>query len=502
MDIKVEANHKTASAPRVVQNPAFDISVASGVLAKTLELLFRKCKWYNPHRKMHEIAELVQECYRLSSEIEVHLEGGGMRAVDYTSADDTHCRHSNRILRRIIEYFICDADRKEALDIYDSCFHMTLQCGKKVKSSGWKNASGTGLTTILNTVVFALRELETTMVAMIFRAMQDEGDLIKGEYIVAEDGADMPYPVITHNTFLYYIRHIQEYWQLEKVCDMARCLGYRPGRMPNLIDLAYTWIGPKFGDDALDPATPYCDNKVWKCAMLYVDKADGFIRKLETASARNEKPVEYLSRIYPCPLRSPSSFCKVEKALDKLSIAMGRDRERYILKLRGYDTTDHNTPVVGAFLEALSHLYKFEMTRITDKAELDRLYEHERDLYYKVINGPFPYDGNSREEQYSAVGEIYGMSGNELDEFDARLRKQTTWAEIQAMMLPAKIISETTQDPLGLEPMVDPPGVARAPHWSTSKRGQDARLIDDRTDAAKAGPSCAARDEAARSAFV
>lgn len=490
---KVEVAHKTNTCPRGIQNPAPDISIQSGILGKSLEIVLKKTNWYTPGCTPKEISDSVTDAYLKSHSHELHYKGGGVRSVDYTGADEKHCKHSNRILRKFIEYFFTDGDKADALRIYDSCFNMPLQVGPKVMSSGDKNCSGTGITTVLNTGVFSERELETTVVAMVFRSMEDSGELEKGEYIKSDDGDDRPYPALTHKTFLKHLRNIQGTWDFPK-------LGGASSKYA--IERAYQWIGPKFGDDGLDSGTPYVDDGTWERAMLYVDRQDGFVRKLETTSAVKEEPVEFLSRMYPCPLRSPSSYCKVEKAVDKISIAVNRDRARYILKLCGYWTTDRNTPIVGALLTAVGRMYGIELTLIEDDATMLEIYEIDRELYWKLAAGPFPWDENASDEQYESVAKDYGMSSGELREFDDRLRSQSTWSGIQALMLPAKVISETLEDPLGLQTKSDPPGVARVPAFSTTTRGEDPRMSNfESSDATVVEPTNAPRDEAAKRAL-
>lgn len=489
---KIEAAHKTGACPRGVQNPAPDISIESGMLGKTLELVLKKTSWYNPGSTPQELSESVTEAYLKSHTHEFKFEGGGVRSVDYTAADEKHCKHSNRITRKFIEYFITSDDKARALRIYDSCFHMPLQVGPKVMSSGWKNASGTGITTVLNTNAFSERELETTVVAMVFRSMEDTQELEPGK---------LP-DELTHKMFLKHLRIIQNTWELDKIPTVPKEAGRRA------ISMAYYWIGPKFGDDGLDPATPYVDDGIWQRAMTYVDMMDGFERKLETTSAVAEEHVEYLSRIYPCPLRSPSSYCKVEKALDKISVAVNRDRERYILKLRGYWTVDGRTPIVGAALTAFSNLYGIELTPLgngvplsSDDLEGDvrRIYEEDRELYMKIAGGPYPWDPNASDEQYQRVAEDYGMTSGELREFDALLASQTTWKGIQSMMVPKKLIDETLEDPLGLHVKADPPGTTRVAAF----KGVDPRMTTFEFDdgASVFPPFDAARSEAARRAL-
>jgi hypothetical protein len=311
--------------------------------------------------------------------------------------------------------------------------------------------------------------------------MEDLGELKEGKYIQDLLGRQLPFPNLSHAQFLKHLRLIDKTWELHKIAK-----GGSP-KEPAL-QTVYKWIGPKFGDDGVDPSTPFVSNRLYEVAMKYVDRQDGFVRKLDTASAANEESVEYLSRIYPNLLASLSSFCKPEKALDKLSVATGRDREKYILKLKGYFMNDRNTPLVGALLEATSKMYKVPLTKLTDE-ELAATAEHDKELYWKLFNGPFPYDEGASDLAYECVAADYGMTSGELREFDDKLRSQSTWAGIQSMMLPAKLSKETAQDPLGLAVDEDPPGTSRVAAFSCTTKGQDPRMEDfESTDAHSADP--------------
>nr|APG76212.1 hypothetical protein 1 [Beihai noda-like virus 22] len=463
---KTEVLHKTPVCPRHIQNPVYDISILSGVLGKTMEQVLKQCSWYSPGLSTEDMAKSVAESYELSSMHELRHEGGGMRGVDYTAADEGHSEHSNRIDRRFLEYFMCNRDRELALWIYDQCFHMPLQVGPKVMSSKWKNASGTGITTVLNTTAFCERELETTLVAMVFKSMEHEGSLQKG---------DTP-KELKHRDFIKHLHRIQEKWlpNITTVADRDR---------KSAIRAAYHWVGPKFGDDGLAPATPYVDDDTWTRAMHFVDKMDGFTRKLDVSAALLEEPVEYLSRIYPCPTRVLTSYCKVEKAVNKLSIAINGDPERYFLKLRGYWTVDSRTPIVGAYVTAVANMYGITLEPLGDGSilttgdldgELRRLYEEERELYMKVAGGPIPWSPSSEQELYDSVAAEYGMTSVELREYDADLRSQSTWRGIRDKMLPRQLLKKDAVDPLGLYEQPEPEGIARVAAF----KGPGPRLCD------------------------
>lgn len=499
VEAKVEALHKTPKCPRGVQNPDFDISELSGVIAKSLEPVISKLAHYHPGRQMASIAQAMMETHHTSVEHQEKYEGGGIRSVDYTAADEKHCKLSNKILRGMIEFYFTDEDVEDALWIYDMCFHMRLNVGGFTMSSGWKNASGTGITTILNTIVFAAREMQTVIVALVFRAMEDAGELKAGQYVQDEYCSDMPYPNLTFSKFVRHLKAIDKGWMLHKVA----------GDMPKVpvLHTIYSWIGPKFGDDGVDPSTPYVCDRIYECAMKYVDKQDGFIRKLETSDACKDEPVEYLSRIYPYLLGSPSSFCKVEKALDKLSVATNRDRDRYILKLKGYWQNDRDTPIVGAYVEAISKMYRAPLIKLSD-TELAALAEADKEAYWKLANGPFPTGEGASDLAYECVAANYGMTSGELREFDDKLRRLSTWRDIQDMMVPAQLIKETAQDPLGLaEPEEPPPGVTRVAAIDCTTRGEDPRMekFDDSTDtsdtSSTTAPADAERSHAAKMAL-
>jgi len=499
---KIEAAHKTAACPRGVQNPDYDISELSGVLAKSFEPVISKLAHYHPGLQPRKIAKMMRRTFEMSVEHQTVYEGGGLRSVDYTAADEKHCKLSNKILRAMILYYFTEEDVEEALRIYDSCFHMRLKVGSSTMSSGWKNASGTGITTLLNTIVFAARELQTVIVALIFRSMEDAEELKPGEYIQDETGRTKPYPNVSHAKFLKHLRIIDRDWELHKIAG-----GNQP-KIP-VLQTVYSWIGPKFGDDGVDSSTPFVNDRIYECAMKYVDRQDGFIRKLETSDAAEGEPVEYLSRIYPYLPGSLSSFCKVEKALDKLSVATNRDRDRYILKLKGYWQNDRNTPIVGAFLQAVSQMYQHPLTEVTKLSdeELASLEEADKEIYWKLVNGPFPFDKGASDLAYECVAQDYGMTSGELYEFDEKLRVLSTWRDIQAMMVPAKLMSETAEDPLGLAEAPAPPGTTRVAAIDCTTRGMDPRMEDFESSTATAdppiqtAPADAVRSEAAKAAL-
>jgi len=467
--LKVEAQHKCkANGPRGITSQEYEAGIESGMLGKLLLAIVEKCSWYLPGGTPSEIAEAVATCYNVGmhhEQLTIDMFGvsevgtvgthgmamagfdvrcaHGVREVDYETADEKHCEHSNRIIPALINRFTALEDLDKALRIYYACFNMDVRVGAKIKSSMWKNSSGTGITTQLNTIDFAERELETTCVALVFAAM-------------SESGASTAR--LTHKMFHEYMNQIQKSSRFSSFPDNKR-----------MIHMAYKWIGPKFGDDGLDPTTPYVKTHIWARAMDFVDISDGFIRTLEVKSCVEGDSTEMLSRVYPNPSACLYSYCKVVKALDKLTLAVGGDREKYILKCRGYYTTDRYTPVVGAFLEAAAAMYDFKLSAIDyeDEATMEALYKCDSDLYFKTVNGPFPWGQDAYELCLESFAADYGNDSGEMDAFINTLRSQTTWAGIQDCWLPEQPGCFPSL------PKEDPLGVTRVAH-----RSGEVRLLD------------------------
>jgi hypothetical protein len=92
-----------------------------------------------------------------------------------------------------------------------------------------------------------------------------------------------------------------------------------------------------------------------------------------------------------------------------------------------------------------------------------------------------------------------------LREFDDKLRSLSTWRGIQGMMVPAKLISKTAQDPLGVAESEDPPGATRVAAIDCTTRGEDPRMENfdssDSSDTNSTAPADAERSHAAKMAL-
>lgn len=421
VELKNEVIHKIVS-PRGITCLEYELGIESGRLGKLLKRIVEKCRWFNPGDNPDQIAESIRHCATMGADaarLSPSVTSGG-HAADYAKMDETHSQFTNTIVRSVIEYFAADSCKAEALETYDRVFNMAATLHKKKLSTGWKNSSGSGITTELNTIVSAFREMVTTSIAMVL-PFAPEGTAEKLSVKRPMNSSTFKAAMVAAQDQAY--KHL-----------------FAPQDQGRLLSMAYRYIGPKFGDDSLDPAIPLVTDATWLKCSQYLSQCDGMKTDVEFISTRAEdpQPWEYLSRIYPNPIASGTSYCKIEKALDKLSISINSDSERYALKCRGYWTVDSKTPVVNAYLMAMARIHDFELDPLVpDEKTLDELYTTDRDLYYKVKAGPYPTDEQSEELLFESAAKLLAFgTGTELQKFMEGLSKATTREEMAEFKLP------------------------------------------------------------------
>jgi hypothetical protein len=426
-EVKNEVSHKDPESARVIQSPSFDAGLWSGVVAKTCEKVLKLMDAYGPGKDPGATTDGVSAVYNKTHRFQRVFSSGGVRGVDYTAADDSHSEYSNTIMRAFIEFFVTPEDMERALKGYDGCFNMMIKYMGKLLSSEWKNCSGTGITTVLNTIVFMFREFQTTIYSMVLVDMEYNEEIDVSQY-----DWETTFPALDSGAFWRVVGRIQSEWGLDAI-DPAFVTKH--GR--RLTDLVYEWTGQNFGDDGLACGTPYVTDKWWERAMKLVDTADGFKRKLEVSITLLSERTEYLSRIYPDLIQSKASHCKVEKALRKLSVAINRDPVRYSYKLRGYLSNDRHCPLVGGYCLGVANTFGWDVTKPLTQEELDRLEVTDRERYWQVQGGAFPDNDVQAhlDTMLAEVGSDYGMTSAEVAEHDARLAGCSTWEELQEQML-------------------------------------------------------------------
>jgi hypothetical protein len=483
--LKWEAMHKFKK-PRGITQLEFMLSIDTGRLGKFMKEILSGLDGFNPGDSPETIAETIRALVLLGHEAAQATnaddpKGGsrglgaasGVCAGDYTAMDETHSKFTNTFPRGLIEYFIHPQDRDLALDIFDRAFNIDAVIDvatgagakKRAKKESfctfWKNVSGSGMTTELNTFVAMSRQAQKVFICLLFPYLShaDRGGIARSVERSADGG------------YAYELHVLKDFRRAMKAATeddkFKRFL--LPEDNGFIVNLALRYIGNHFGDDGLDPAVPYVTDETSTLVDAYLSRLDGMkvVTEYSCTVPGNEEPVEYLSRVYPAPQSSAVSFCKVTRALDKLTIALNGDRDRYCLKVQGYWTVDSRTPVVRDYLRAIAQMYGFELKAIEGDKQLAMLYASDRDLYYKVIGGNAGVDAEADEAAcHDAIALQLGMTGNELENYCTGLSKEKSWEGIKQFALPDVTLN-------GARRQADPPGTYRTVAASGAERLAD-----------------------------
>jgi len=479
IQMKNEVVHKTKK-PRGINSLPYDLSVDSGRVGKLLKDLCKNASWFIPGSTPAEIAESLRECSELgernanmSSQPDMKTlwaeewgEVSGLMAGDFVAMDETFSQHIVNLTRIVVKYFVIASDEEETLRIWDSLFKIPARIQTvdgsppDVVSTGWKNCSGAGTTTELNTITAAMRRMLTSTIALVCRHLVKDpataGLLSDSRFggsstdatdfghagMVAELKASLD--ALNFTTFTKAIKETEK----DGMLDLRGALG-EGGAGTKIARLAYDCTGPKFGDDSVDPGLPFVPDAVYRMVVDYVNRSDGMTIEMDfvKTTVGQVEPVEFLSRVYPSPGTSPTSYAKILRACAKLSVNINGDPMRAELKMRGYMAVDSKTPVVREYIIALATINGFNLAPI-DAEALATLYDVDRDMYYRTCCGPYPRNEESDELTYEALSNQLGFTGSELGEYCRILEKCKSWEEIEEMKLPSD--SDAVQgDPQG-----------------------------------------------------
>ena len=484
--------------PRMIQSPPHELSIDSGRLGMSLDQIVKATEesdgagFYMPGKTPQEISLALRAQYVSCKTMRTKYGAGRIPQVDYKNADKSHTEESAELVADIIRHFFSDEHcpdlgephKEWALRTYFACFNIKVKAGKKVKSTKWKNASGTGITTLLNTLVFAFRSYQTVLLSLFFEQMVGDGGVIDGFPVDDKGDAD---PIaageadwFTNSMFRAQLKVLQAKdttWWFYAIKPSG---ALEPTKQ--VMCLLFDLIGLKFGDDGVEYNVPGVSDASWLCACKYLDAADGFCRTLKFSDPEDDAVIEFLSRIYPNLTETGASYCKLERACEKLRVSTNTDREKYRDKLVGYMITDRSTPIVGAFIKAIWAAKGFGdiPVRFNDRdhtglrsvtisdSYIAKVEERDRELAWKMREGPFPVDDGDLDHMYAAAAAEYGWSSGELRDFDASLSAQITIEGIRSHKLPPALANLTDDDPVGdnVAPAV-PEGVAMAQAFPT-----------------------------------
>jgi len=501
-NLKHEVTAKASAAPRGITQYTEEMAIQTGRVGLLAKEVLKHCAFYQPGNSPHDIALSIRQLTQLASEAATGGETGttatvsGVHDTDYSKMDETISEYIYSWFVEFILAFVHKDDYEEVNSVLKANVNIiTMLNGKPIKT-GHKNNSGSGVTTELNTFVSAFVEYMSTCLAVckaVWRVRHKDDGM--GEL----DLANVTKSTIRSSLSWYIARGpqgdgdrtslIPYLWgdfMFEGGPLKASSADYTSTVFSSVIKMygmPYSVIGPKFGDDGVAPHLPGISNEDWEAAAMYLTAAIGM--KLKVSFSTPEEGTFFLGRYYPRPLESLASYADVPKALRKLSIARNLDLEKYVLKLRGYWTTDSRTPGIREYLKVVAKIYNVDLEPFYDittadseedsvpghytsllaynfhveddgtptlSKEMAHLFTTDRDMFYRVSGGPYSVTDDDIPMMLEAVAPQVGFgNASEYRAWLDQLSACMTWKDLDEFQLPG----------MDYDPDDDPEGVTR-----------------------------------------
>jgi hypothetical protein len=372
----------------------------------------------------------------------------GLHDTDYTKMDETISEYIYSWFVKFVLTFVSDGDSEEVEQILEDNVDIKSVLKTTMIKTGHKNNSGSGVTTELNTFVSAFIEYLSTTFAIV-------------RHITRSGQKDsLPFEKITRTAVKRnlerYLKSLPLQWVCSQIyqCDhrevkAALDTGKSLASILDIFTIAYSAIGPKFGDDGVAAHLPYITDENWSQSSHYITSIIGMI--LKTTYTSLESGTFFLGRRYPAPTKTLASYADVIKAIAKLSVARNTDIDKYVLKLRGYWTTDSKTPGIGEYLTAVARIYGIKLTMFEGMSEIDeygtevlsfemaQLLADDRDMFHRVANGPYEVADSDVPIMLDSVSQELGFGTSaECEEWLKGLSECATWEELDQWLLPGK----------------------------------------------------------------
>jgi len=448
--LKHEAGPKASAAPRGITQYTEEMAIQTGRVGLLIKEVLKNCSFYQPGNSPHDIAMSIRRLTEIAMHAANTDKGGnvsGLHDTDYSKMDETI---SECIYSWFVEFvlaFVHKSDYEEVKQILASNVDFTTMLNGKPTKTGFKNNSGSGVTTELNTVISAFIEYVSTCLAIAIHVHR------------SRDDNELDLSTVKKNTVRKALKKYAEkgslvhlYWGDFMFKD----------KDVDMYSIPYAVIGPKFGDDGVGPHLPNISDDDWNAAATFFTKSIGM--KLKVAFSRPEDGTFFLGRHYPKPLESLASYADVLKALRKLSVARNLDVEKYKHKLLGYWTTDSKTPGISEYLTAVAKMYGVDLQCYENLPDFDEdghpkltvemanLLANDREVFYRVAGGPYCVEDEDVPMMTEAIATQVGFATTaELEQWLASLAECSTWEEIDAFQLPG----------MDFDPDAEPEGTVR-----------------------------------------
>jgi len=435
-NLKNEVGPKASVAPRGITQYNEEMAIQTGRVGLLIKEVLKHCSFYMPGNSPNDIALAIRHLTQIA--MESHVPDGerqvsGVHDTDYTKMDETISKYIyEEVFVKFVLAFVHPNDCEEVKKVLADNVDITTMLNGKPINTGFKNNSGSGVTTELNTIVAAFVEYVSTCLA-----------ITKHVYRVKHT-KEVDFSVVRKNTIRNALVHYRDSNDLSHIFwggFMFR------GVEVDIYSIPYAVIGPKFGDDGVGAHLPHITDADWQSAAMWFTVAIGM--KLKVSFSRPEDGTFFLGRFYPRPLQSLASYADVAKACRKISIARNSDIEKYKLKLHGYWTTDSKTPGIREYLIAVARVYGVELRCYEGIVELDgmgrpvlsdemaHLLANDKDMFYRVANGPYDVTDEDVPMMSEAIApQLNFESSAEFEMWIDALQDCATWEELDAFQIP------------------------------------------------------------------
>jgi len=431
--LKHEVAPKSSPAPRAVTQYTEEMAIQTGRVGLLIKEVLKNCEFYQPGNSPSIIAKNIKRCAEMAAYASDEEGVSGLHDTDYSKMDETISKYIYYIFVEVVLAFVHPNDYEEVKKVLDDNVDFVTLLDDELVAVGFKNNSGSGVTTELNTVVSAFIEYVTNVLA-ITRVMYR-----------SKNQRDVEFSDIKKSTIKIALKRYAE--DINKYVQVLWGTFMFEGLVPDPFSIPYAVIGPKYGDDGIGPHLPTITDDVWEKSAIFLTQSIGMVLKVSFSTP--EQGTYFLGRCYPRPLESLASYADVCKAVRKLSVAKSLSVEKYKLKLLGYWTTDSKTPVIRQFLMVVAKLYDLELKSFEGMVELDeedrpvlstemqRLYDLDRDTFYRVIGGPYDVQDEDIPMMLEAIAEQVNFNNvTELNNWLDGLMECSTWAELDEYLLP------------------------------------------------------------------
>jgi hypothetical protein len=491
-NLKHEVGPKASIAPRGITQYTEEMAIQTGRVGLLVKEILKHCGFYQPGNSPHDIAMAVRKITEIAMHASSDKEGGrvsGLHDTDYSKMDETISKYIYTWFVDFVLAFVHKSDYEEVKKILWANVDITTMLNGKPKKTGFKNNSGSGLTTELNTFVSAFVEFVSTCLA-----------IVKSSYRLHHK-TEIDLSDVKKTTIRTALKQYKNTVEASFGSNMSLFLWgdfMFKRKEIDIYSIPYAVIGVKFGDDGVGPHLPHISDDDWRDSALYFTEAIGM--KLKVSFSNPEDGTFFLGRYYPKPLESLASYADVLRALRKISVARNLDVDKYMLKLRGYWTTDSKTPGIREYLIAVAKMYDFDLDHFNGLVEYDsdgtpvlskemaKLLATDRDMFYRVVGGPYCVEDDDVPMMLEAIAtQVNFECSSELESWLQSLATCTTWEEIDSFQLPGMDF-DPDDEPEGTLRMAGPVAnlLSRPPSTSSTSTFAGELTIDDLAAAASA----------------